>query len=88
MLVTMVVNDQHDLNTMATYQRIEYRISPEGKVTEQVIDGRGAHCLETTIDLEAALGEVTARETLPDYHEGDAVIHDVTIDVTHPHTQD
>lgn len=53
---------------MAEYQRVEYRIGKDGKITETVIDGLGAGCTATTHPLEQALGEVMQRELLPEYH--------------------
>jgi hypothetical protein len=55
---------------MAEYQKIEYRIGKDGVVTETVLDGQGESCLLATESLEKALGEVAARELLPEY-EGD-----------------
>ncbi|MEM9218290.1 MAG: DUF2997 domain-containing protein [Cyanobacteria bacterium P01_F01_bin.150] len=54
---------------MATYQKIEYRIGPDGKVTEKVLNGDGKSCLLGTESLEAALGEVEERELLPEYED-------------------
>jgi Protein of unknown function (DUF2997) len=55
---------------MAEYQKIEYRIGKDGVVTETVLDGQGQSCILATETLEQALGQVTARELLPEY-EGD-----------------
>ncbi|NET49796.1 MAG: DUF2997 domain-containing protein [Merismopedia sp. SIO2A8] len=56
---------------MATYQKIEYRISPDGKVTETVLNGDGKSCLLATKSLEESLGKVEARELLPEYKDDD-----------------
>ncbi|UBF25557.1 DUF2997 domain-containing protein [Kovacikia minuta CCNUW1] len=56
---------------MAEYQKIEYRIGKDGKVTETVLDGKGETCLLVTEGLERSLGEVESRELLPEY-DGDA----------------
>lgn len=56
---------------MAEYQRIEYKIGKDGKITEKVIDASGNSCLQPTQALEEALGEVESRELLPEYYEGD-----------------
>lgn len=56
---------------MAEYQRIEYRLNPQGKITETVLDGQGTSCVTTTAPLEAALGSVEQQELLPEYYEED-----------------
>ncbi len=53
---------------MGVYQRIEYRIGKDGKITQIVLDGQGQQCLELTAPLEASLGKVETRELLPEYH--------------------
>jgi hypothetical protein len=55
---------------MAEYQKIEYRISPNGVVSETVLNGQGESCILATDSIEKALGQVTQRELLPEY-EGD-----------------
>lgn len=57
---------------MAEYQKIEYRIAKNGKVTETVINASGPSCTTATSDVEHALGEVTSQELLPEYYEGEA----------------
>lgn len=52
---------------MAEYQKVEYRIGKDGKITERVIDASGASCTQTTAGIEKALGEVEARDLLPEY---------------------
>lgn len=54
---------------MANYQRIEYRIGKDGKVTETVLNGTGEHCTLATKDLEQSLGKVESRDLLPEYYE-------------------
>jgi Protein of unknown function (DUF2997) len=54
---------------MAQYQRIEYRIGPDGTVVERVIDGSGPTCTSATQGIEQALGQVEAQELLPEYHD-------------------
>ena len=49
---------------MAEYQKIEYRIGKDGKVTETVINGNGETCTLATQDIEASLGKVESRELL------------------------
>lgn len=56
---------------MAEYQKIEYRIGKDGKVTEKVLNASGESCTETTASLESALGQVKSQEFLPEYHEGE-----------------
>lgn len=56
---------------MAEYQKIEYRISNNGKITETVMNASGASCVDTTANIEKALGEVEDRELLPEYYEGE-----------------
>ena len=55
---------------MAEYQKIEYRIGPDGKVTETVLNGQGESCTLATEALEQSLGQVESRELLPEY-DGD-----------------
>jgi Protein of unknown function (DUF2997) len=59
---------------MAEYQRIEYRIGQDGKVTETVIGVTGEACTAATIGIEAAIGAVEAREYRPEYYEGEALV--------------
>ncbi|NER21202.1 MAG: DUF2997 domain-containing protein [Symploca sp. SIO1C2] len=59
---------------MAEYQKIEYRIGKDGKITETVINGTGTGCTNTTSEIEKALGEIDERELLPEYYEGDESI--------------
>ena len=54
---------------MAEYQKVEYRIGKDGKITETVINASGSSCTSTTSDLEKALGEVETQELLPEYYE-------------------
>ncbi|WP_204102139.1 MULTISPECIES: DUF2997 domain-containing protein [Spirulina sp. CCY15215] len=55
---------------MAEYQKIEYRIGKDGKMTETVLEGAsGEQCLDLTRDIEGCLGEVKERELLPEYHQ-------------------
>ncbi len=56
---------------MAEYQKIEYRISKDGKITETVVNASGSSCTETTSGIEKALGAVEDRELLPEYYEGE-----------------
>ncbi|MEH1883039.1 DUF2997 domain-containing protein [Nostoc sp.] len=56
---------------MAEYQKVEYRIGKDGKITEAVIGASGAACTSTTSGIENALGEVETQELLPEYYEGD-----------------
>jgi TusA-related sulfurtransferase len=59
---------------MAEYQRIEYQIGKDGKITERVIDASGNSCLQPTQALEKALGEIESRELLPEYYEGEEIL--------------
>ncbi|MBE9077039.1 DUF2997 domain-containing protein [Romeria aff. gracilis LEGE 07310] len=52
---------------MAEYQRVEYRIGKDGKVTETVLDGQGESCTLATAEMERSLGLVESRELLPEY---------------------
>ncbi|HEY9622578.1 MAG TPA: DUF2997 domain-containing protein [Crinalium sp.] len=54
---------------MAEYQKIEYRIGKDGKVTETVLNASGDRCTLTTEGIENALGQVESRELLPEYYE-------------------
>lgn len=53
---------------MAEYQRIEYRIGKDGKIVETAIAASGTGCVETTKEIEKALGTVEQRELLPEYY--------------------
>jgi hypothetical protein len=59
---------------MTEYQRIEYRIGSDGKVTERVLNGRDDRCVVSTNELETALGEVEQREYLPEYRESENAV--------------
>jgi Protein of unknown function (DUF2997) len=54
---------------MAEYQKIEFLIGKDGKVTEKVLNGSGETCTLATADLEASLGEIESRDLLPEYGE-------------------
>ncbi|OLP17196.1 hypothetical protein BST81_17770 [Leptolyngbya sp. 'hensonii'] len=54
---------------MAEYQKIEYRIDKEGKITEKVIGVTGPDCTTATAGIEQALGQVESRELLPEYDQ-------------------
>jgi len=56
---------------MAEYQKVEYRIGKDGKISEKVIDASGSSCVDATQDIEAALGKVDDRELLPEYYQGE-----------------
>jgi hypothetical protein len=56
---------------MAEYQKIEYRIGKDGKITEKVLNATGSSCTNTTAGLEQALGEVESTEFLPEYYQGE-----------------
>lgn len=58
------------VSAMADYQKIEYRIGKDGKVTETVLNGRGESCALVTEGLERSLGEVESRDLLPEYYDG------------------
>ena len=55
---------------MASYQKIEYRIGKDGKVTETVLNGMGESCTLVTEALERSLGSIESRDLLPEYHDG------------------
>jgi hypothetical protein len=61
---------------MAEYQKVEYRIGKDGKITETVINASGASCTQTTAPLEDALGKVEDRELLPEYYQGEENLTD------------
>ncbi|MDX2271517.1 MAG: DUF2997 domain-containing protein [Cyanobacteriota bacterium] len=54
---------------MAHYLKVEYRISPDGQITETVLNGAGSSCTEATAPIEAALGQVKTQEQLPEYSQ-------------------
>ncbi|WP_445627597.1 DUF2997 domain-containing protein [Nostoc sp. DSM 114167] len=60
-----------DILLMAEYQKIEYRIGKDGKITETVIGASGASCTSTTSGIEDALGDVETQELLTEYYEGE-----------------
>jgi len=68
---------------MAEYQRIEYQIGKDGKITERVIDASGNSCLQPTQLLEEALGEIESRELLPEYYEGEEILTTDNIQRSH-----
>ncbi len=53
---------------MAQYQKVEFRIGKDGKITETVINASGSSCTLGTADMESALGAVEKRELLPEYY--------------------
>jgi Protein of unknown function (DUF2997) len=55
---------------VAEYQKVEYQIAKDGKVTETVINGSGESCTLATEDLEKSLGRVESRKLLPEYYDG------------------
>jgi len=54
---------------MATYQKIEYLIAKDGKITEKVIGAIADDCISLTATIETSLGQITNRELLPEYYE-------------------
>jgi len=54
---------------MSEYQRVEYYIGKDGKITEKVINGQGKTCTQTTAEIEKALGNIEKQELLPEYYE-------------------
>jgi hypothetical protein len=60
-----------DILLMAEYQKIEYRIGKDGKITETVIGASGASCTSTTSGIEDALGDVETQQLLTEYYEGE-----------------
>lgn len=69
---------------MAEYQKVEYRIGKDGKVTETVINASGSSCTTTTSGIEKALGEVESQKLLPEYYEGE---ENLTTEATQSLTQ-
>lgn len=59
---------------MTQYQRIEYRISKDGTVTESVLNGTGTSCTTTTAGVEQALGQVESQNLLPEYYTNDEAL--------------
>jgi hypothetical protein len=59
---------------MSEYQRIEYHISKDGKITEKVINGQGETCTNITKDIEKTLGQIEKQELLPEYYENNEQI--------------
>jgi hypothetical protein len=54
---------------MSEYQKIEYLIAKDGKITEKVIGASGSDCISITAAIETSLGQISSRELLPEYHE-------------------
>lgn len=54
---------------MTNFQKIEYFITKEGKVTERVIEGIGDSCTKLTQNIEKSIGQVNAQELLPEYYD-------------------
>lgn len=59
---------------MAEYQKIEYRIGKDGKITEKVIEGQGSGCVDATRQIESALGEIESQELLPEYYQDQELV--------------
>jgi Protein of unknown function (DUF2997) len=55
---------------VAEYQKVEYQIAKDGKVTETVINGSGESCILATEALEKSLGRIESRKLLPEYDDG------------------
>lgn len=71
MIVPLLHPEKIQIIYMAEYQKIEYRIGKDGKITETVVAASGAGCTSTTSAIEDALGEVETQELLPEYYEGE-----------------
>lgn len=56
---------------MAQYQKIEYHIGKDGKISEKVINGIGSSCTQTTESIENSLGLVAEKTLLPEYYQGE-----------------
>ncbi|CAD5911701.1 DUF2997 domain-containing protein [Planktothrix agardhii] len=59
---------------MAEYQKVEYRIGKDGKITEKVIEGHGSNCVDATTQIESALGTIESQELLPEYYQDQELI--------------
>ncbi len=59
---------------MNQYQKIEYLISKDGKITEKVINASGSKCIETTKQTETDLGEIESQELLPEYYQSEEML--------------
>jgi hypothetical protein len=64
---------------MAEYQKVEYLIGKDGKITEKVIDASGASCTQTTQGVEKALGVIDSQELLPEYYQDDQDLNNTEI---------
>jgi hypothetical protein len=53
---------------MSQYQKIEYRIGPDGQIIETVLNGSGPSCTIGTAAIEQAVGTVVEQELLPEYY--------------------
>jgi hypothetical protein len=62
---------------MAQYQKIEYRIGKDGKVTETVIGASGSSCTQATVGVEQALGHIERQELLPEYYAEEGLLESI-----------
>lgn len=65
-------SSKRDIN-VAEYQKVEYRIGKDGKITEAVINASGSSCTATTSGIEKALGKIEAQELLPFYENDENI---------------
>jgi len=63
---------------VAEYQKIEYLIGKDGKITERVIGATGGSCIDTTAGMEKAIGEVAHRSLLPEYYSEEETLESNT----------
>lgn len=54
---------------MADKQELEITIDDDGNISIKVIGVDGTKCLELTKEIEAALGDVVAREKTSEYYQ-------------------
>jgi hypothetical protein len=66
------------IKVMAEYQQIEYRILKDGSVQETVLKATGESCVQTTAEVEAALGTIQDRTLLPEYQQNEALVDPTT----------
>ena len=71
-------------------QKLKFTIRQDGTVTEEVIGIVGDSCQELTKQIEEALGEVSYKETKPEYYLAQPIENfwKNTTDVTLQHDQD
>ena len=67
------------IQPMKSNRTIEITIRPSGEMQIDAVGFKGADCEKATAFLEEALGQVSAKEREPEYHQSNTTRHQQTL---------